>query len=99
MIDSEFLRRRLALLRVGETAELTVRRDGKLSNVKLAVAERDPRAPPEMKSCARASRRARDVAQHARGDRELGEREPRRGDFVDRRAHALGAAPSMPPMP
>ena len=47
MIDSEFLRRRLALLRVGETAELTVRRDGKLSNVKLAVADRDPRARPK----------------------------------------------------
>jgi S1-C subfamily serine protease len=42
--DSEFLRRRLALLRVGEIADLTVRRDGKLSNVKLAVADRDPRA-------------------------------------------------------
>jgi S1-C subfamily serine protease len=47
VIDSEFLRRRLALLRVGETAELTVRRDGKLSNVKLAVADRDPRARPK----------------------------------------------------
>jgi S1-C subfamily serine protease len=44
VIDSEFLRRRLALLRVGEVADLTVRRDGKLSNVKLAVAERDARA-------------------------------------------------------
>jgi S1-C subfamily serine protease len=44
VIDSEFLRRRLALLRVGEVAELTVRRDGKSSNVKLAVAERDARA-------------------------------------------------------
>jgi S1-C subfamily serine protease len=42
--DSEFLRRRLALLRVGEIADLTVRRDGKLSNVKLAVADRDSRA-------------------------------------------------------
>jgi S1-C subfamily serine protease len=47
VIDSEFLRRRLALLRVGESAELTVRRDGKLSNVKLAVADRDPRARPK----------------------------------------------------
>jgi S1-C subfamily serine protease len=42
--DSQFLRRRLALLRVGEVADLTVRRDGKSSNVKLAVADRDPRA-------------------------------------------------------
>jgi serine protease Do/serine protease DegQ len=47
VIDSEFLRRRLALLRVGEVADLTVRRDGKLSNVKLAVADRDPRARPK----------------------------------------------------
>jgi S1-C subfamily serine protease len=42
VIDSQFLRRRLALLRVGEVADLTVRRDGKLSNVKLAVADRQP---------------------------------------------------------
>jgi serine protease Do/serine protease DegQ len=42
--DSQILRRRLALLRVGEIADLTVRRDGKPSNVKLAVADRDPRA-------------------------------------------------------
>jgi serine protease Do/serine protease DegQ len=42
--DSQFLRRWLALLRVGEVADLTVRRDGKSSNVKLAVADRDPRA-------------------------------------------------------
>jgi S1-C subfamily serine protease len=47
VIDSQFLRRRLALLRVGETADLTVRRDGKSSSVKLAVAERDPRARPK----------------------------------------------------
>jgi S1-C subfamily serine protease len=47
VIDSEFLRRRLALLRVGEVAQLTVRRDGKSSNVKLAVADRDPRARPK----------------------------------------------------
>jgi S1-C subfamily serine protease len=43
VIDSQFLRRRLALLRVGEIADLTVRRDGKSSSVKLAVADRDPR--------------------------------------------------------
>jgi S1-C subfamily serine protease len=47
VIDSQFLRRRLALLRIGEVADLTVRRDGKLSNVKLAVADRDPRARPK----------------------------------------------------
>ncbi len=47
VIDSQFLRRRLALLRVGEVAELTVRRDGKSSNVKLAVADRDARARPK----------------------------------------------------
>jgi S1-C subfamily serine protease len=44
VIDSRFLRRRLALLRVGEVADLTVQRDGKSSNVKLAVADRDARA-------------------------------------------------------
>jgi S1-C subfamily serine protease len=44
VIDSQFLRRRLALLRVGEVADLTVQRDGKSSNVKLAVADRDARA-------------------------------------------------------
>ncbi len=44
VIDSQFLRRRLALMRVGEVADLTVRRDGKSSNVKLAVADRDARA-------------------------------------------------------
>jgi S1-C subfamily serine protease len=44
VIDSQFVRRRLALLRVGEVADLTVRRDGKSSTFKLAVAERDARA-------------------------------------------------------
>jgi S1-C subfamily serine protease len=47
VIDSQFLRRRLALMRIGEVADLTVRRDGKPSNVKLAVADRDPRARPK----------------------------------------------------
>jgi S1-C subfamily serine protease len=47
VIDSQFLRRRLALLRVGEVADLTVRRDGKSSKVKLAVADRDSRARPK----------------------------------------------------
>jgi S1-C subfamily serine protease len=44
VIDSQFLRRRLALLRVGEVADLTVQRDGKPSTFKLAVADRDARA-------------------------------------------------------
>ncbi len=44
VIDSQFLRRRLALLRVGEVADLTVRHDGKSSSVRLAVADRDARA-------------------------------------------------------
>jgi S1-C subfamily serine protease len=44
VIDSQFLRRRLALLRVGEVADLTVRRDGKSSSFRLAVADRDARA-------------------------------------------------------
>jgi S1-C subfamily serine protease len=44
VIDSQFLRRRLALLRVGEVADLTVQRDGKSSTFKLAVADRDARA-------------------------------------------------------
>jgi S1-C subfamily serine protease len=44
VIDSQFLRRRLALLRVGEVADLAVQRDGKSSTFKLAVADRDARA-------------------------------------------------------
>ena len=39
--DSQFLRRRLALLRVGEVADLMVRRDGKSSPFKLVVADRE----------------------------------------------------------
>ncbi len=45
--DAQFLRRRLALLRIGETADLTVLRDGKPLQVHVPVAERDPRARPK----------------------------------------------------
>jgi len=44
--DSQFLRRRLALLRVGEIADLTVERDGKPLKVRVAV-EREQRARPK----------------------------------------------------
>jgi S1-C subfamily serine protease len=39
--DSSFLRNRLALLRVGDTAELAVLRDGKPLKIQVTVAERD----------------------------------------------------------
>jgi S1-C subfamily serine protease len=45
--DAQFLRRRLALLRVGEAADLTVLRDGKPLQVRVPVAERDPRPRPK----------------------------------------------------
>ena len=41
--DSAFLRNRLALLRVGDVAEVTVRRDGKPLKIQATVAERDQR--------------------------------------------------------
>jgi serine protease DegQ len=42
--DSAFLRNRLALLRVGDVAELGVLRDGKLLKIQATMAERDQRA-------------------------------------------------------
>ena len=42
--DSTFLRNRLALLRVGDVAEVTVMRDGKPLKIQATVAERDQRA-------------------------------------------------------
>jgi serine protease Do/serine protease DegQ len=41
--DSSFLRNRLALLRVGDVAEVTVMRDGKPLKIQATVAERDQR--------------------------------------------------------
>ena len=41
--DSAFLRNRLALLRVGDVAEVTVMRDGKPLKIQATVAERDQR--------------------------------------------------------
>ena len=42
--DSTFLRTRLALLLVGDVAELAVLRDGKTLKIQATVAERDQRA-------------------------------------------------------
>ena len=42
--DSAFLRNRLALLRVGDVAELAVLRNGKPLKIQATVAERDQRA-------------------------------------------------------
>src|SRR5262249_20197987 len=43
VIKAGFLRTRIALLRIGETAELTILRDGKQSTIRAVVAERQPR--------------------------------------------------------
>jgi S1-C subfamily serine protease len=42
--NAGFLRNRLALMRVGEMADLAVLRDGKPLKIQAAVAERDQRA-------------------------------------------------------
>ena len=42
--DSAFLRNRLALLRIGDVADLAVLRDGKQLNIQATVAERDQSA-------------------------------------------------------
>jgi S1-C subfamily serine protease len=44
VLSSSFLRNRLALLRVGDVAEVTVMRDGKPLKIQATVAERDQRA-------------------------------------------------------
>jgi S1-C subfamily serine protease len=44
VLSSSFLRNRLALLRVGEVAELAVLRGGKQLKIRATVAERDQRA-------------------------------------------------------
>ena len=43
VINAGFLRTRIALLRIGETAELTISRDGKSVTIRAVVAERQPR--------------------------------------------------------
>ncbi len=43
VINAGFLRTRIALLRIGETAELTISRDGKPMTIRAVVAERQPR--------------------------------------------------------
>jgi serine protease Do/serine protease DegQ len=43
VINAGFLRTRIALLRIGEAAELTILRDGKQSTIRAIVAERQPR--------------------------------------------------------
>jgi serine protease DegQ len=42
-INAGFLRTRIALLRIGETAELTILRDGKQMTIRAIIAERQPR--------------------------------------------------------
>jgi S1-C subfamily serine protease len=42
--DATYLRTRIALLRIGETAELVVLRDGKETTIKAVIAERQPQA-------------------------------------------------------
>jgi S1-C subfamily serine protease len=42
--DAAYLRTRIALLRIGETAELAVLRDGKETTIRAVVAERQPQA-------------------------------------------------------
>jgi S1-C subfamily serine protease len=44
VVGSTFLRNRMALLRVGEVAELSVLRDGKLLTARATVAARDQRS-------------------------------------------------------
>ena len=43
VINAGFLRTRIALLRIGETTELTILRDGKQTTVRAIIAERQPR--------------------------------------------------------
>jgi S1-C subfamily serine protease len=43
VISSSFLRTRIALLRIGETAELAILRDGKQMTIRAVIAERQPR--------------------------------------------------------
>jgi len=43
VINAGFLRTRIALLRIGETAELTILREGKQTTIRAIVAERQPR--------------------------------------------------------
>jgi S1-C subfamily serine protease len=43
VINAGFLRTRIALLRIGETAELTILREGKPTPIRAIVAERQPR--------------------------------------------------------
>jgi len=43
VINAPFLRTRIALLRIGETAELAILRDGKPMTIRAVVAERQPR--------------------------------------------------------
>src|SRR5262249_24997752 len=43
VINAGFLRTRIALLRIGETAELAISRDGKPMTIRAVVAERQPR--------------------------------------------------------
>jgi S1-C subfamily serine protease len=47
VVGSAFLRNRMALLRVGEVAELSILRDGRLLTVHATVAARDQRARPK----------------------------------------------------
>jgi S1-C subfamily serine protease len=44
VLSSNFLRNRLALLRVGDVAEVTVMRDGKPLQIHATVADRDQSA-------------------------------------------------------
>jgi S1-C subfamily serine protease len=43
VINAGFLRTRIALLRIGETAELTILREGKQTTIRAIIAERQPR--------------------------------------------------------
>jgi serine protease Do len=43
VINASFLRTRIALLRIGDTAELAISRDGKELTIRAVIAEREPR--------------------------------------------------------
>ena len=43
VINAGFLRNRIALLRIGETAELAILREGKQMTIQAIVGERQPR--------------------------------------------------------
>ena len=43
VINASFLRTRIALLRIGETAELAILREGKEMTIRAIIAERQPR--------------------------------------------------------